>query len=260
MVLKVPAGVVDELVKHGKQPTKHGTGAFPQIAGHQEGKPGSVCLAISSFLLTRSDNNDGYDEVMHEFWGSPKGLLDPAATRDQARKQSLAWFSIIDAVKDRANTVKDHPPHEMLIKPERKDVQGTKEILRLLQDYLKIFTEQTFPNENSILNKKNFQEWLGTDEPISQWPAIQQARNNVREFLRKLPAVASYSNVAAHPDKGSTWKAESRKAWTDAQEELIALQKSLFNKDDLRSSEGDAWMFGLAARGIPGWGDLPALT
>ena len=52
MVLKVPAaGVVGELVRHGLQETKKGTGAYPQIAGHWERATGEVWLAISSYLL-----------------------------------------------------------------------------------------------------------------------------------------------------------------------------------------------------------------
>jgi hypothetical protein len=198
------------------------------------------------------------------FWGSPppKGLLDVAATREEALKASAARFSIIQAVKDRAKAVEADPPEEMLSKREGKAVKGTDQTLQLLRTYLETFSKEISPHENSFSNKENFQEWLGTDEPIPQWPAIEQARNNVRVFLRQLPAVAAYLNVAADSNKGSKGQADSRKAWTDAQKELLALQKSLLNKDDLRLREGDdyVWLFGLAARGIPGWGDLPALA
>jgi Calcineurin-like phosphoesterase len=266
MVLKVNADVVDKLIKHGQ--TKPGTGAFPQFAGHRKGTTGTVWLAISSFLLTRSDNNDGYDEVLHESWGSPppkgKGLLDPAATQKEAIKDAKPYgrFSIIDAVKERAKTVKDYPPKEMPSEPKGKAVKGTDRTVKLLQTYVETFYKETRPHANSFSNKDNFQEWLGTDEPISQWPAIQRARNNVRKFLRQLPTVAAYSNVAAHSNTGSKGKTASRKAWTAAQIELLALQKSLLNKDDLTLPERVEyfWLFDLAARGIPGWGNLPALT
>jgi hypothetical protein len=258
MVLKVSAEVVDKLIEHGTGQTKLGTGAFPQIAGHEEGAPGEVWLAISSFLLTRSDNNDGYDAVLHEFWGSPppkgKGLLDLAATQEEARNASVAWFSIIDAVKKKAKAVEAAPPEEMLITREEKAVEGTDEIFQLLRTYL-----ETFDKEMSPHDKENFQAWLGTDEPIPQRPAMQKARDKVRKFLKELPAVVAYSKVAAHSNKDSQWKDDSRKAWNDAKEELLALQKSLLHKDDLTLREGDGygWLFDLAARDIPGWGDLP---
>jgi predicted phosphodiesterase len=259
MVLKVPAKVVDKLIEHGTGQTKLGTGAFPQIAGHQQGATGTVWLAISSFLLTRSDNNDGYDKVLHEFWGSPKGLLDVAATREKAQNASVASFSIIDAVKKKAKAVEAAPPPEMLITREEKAVEGTDEIFQLLRTYFQTFDKEMSPHKNSVSTEENFQAWLGTDEPIPQGTETQKARDNVRTFLKELPAVAAYSKVAARSNKDTQWKDDSRKAWNDAKEELLALQKSLLHKDNLTLNEGDGygWLFDLAARDIPGWGDLP---
>jgi hypothetical protein len=115
------------------------------------------------------------------------------------------------------------------------------------------------PHENSVSTEENFQAWLGTDEPIPQGTETQKARDNVRTFLKERPAVAAYSKVAARSNKDTQWKDDSRKAWNDAKEELLALQKSLLHKDNLTLNEGDGygWLFDLAARDIPGWGDLP---
>jgi hypothetical protein len=246
MVLKVPSNVVDALVKHGTQPAKRGTGAFPQLAGYREGETGTVCLAISSFLLTRSDNNDGYDAVLHEVWGPTLGSATVEETRAAALKASAAEpkFSIIEAVKEHAKAVEAQPPQEMFDKPAGQALKGTDEIVQLLQTYADTFFEQMTPDATTFANQENFQAWLGTDEPIAQWPEIQLARDNVRASLRQLPAVAACKPGAKN----------GIKALTAAEKELKDLQNSLVSHDfQFRYGTDYVWMFDLAARGIRGW-------
>ncbi|OBG28378.1 hypothetical protein A5764_25690 [Mycobacterium sp. 852002-51057_SCH5723018] len=251
MVLKVSAEVVRELVKHGTQETKKGTGAYPQLAGGWKTAKGDVWLAISSFLLIRADNNDGYNEVLQKFWKLP----DAEATAEKALKEaSDVRFSITDAVKNNAQAV----PANKLPKQARKTVKGEAEILRLLQAYLKAFHENISPDDSNFPNKET---WLESKVPIDQ-PAIREARDAVRGFLEERGTVKKYKDVAATLNKGAQWKDDARVAWTNARKELLELRGSLRSQDDPAFSTGDSYfrLFNAAVRGIPGWGLLPALT
>jgi 2',3'-cyclic-nucleotide 2'-phosphodiesterase (5'-nucleotidase family) len=248
MVLEVEPNVVAALIKHGRQPAKLGTGAFPQIAGDPSGATGKVRLAISSYLLTRSDSIDGYDAVLHEVWGVPvEHSPTVEETRKAARKASAAEpsFSIVKAVTEQGQALAAHPPEEMFDQPAGQTVSGTDQILGLLQTYAAVFREAINPKTIALGSDEGFERWLGTDAPIAEWPEIQQARDKVRAFLRQLPAVAAY--YLAEKDD---WL----EAWTVAEEELVALQKALEGHDfKFPYATNYAWMFDLAARGIPGW-------
>jgi hypothetical protein len=254
MVLKVAAEVVKKLIEHGE--AKPGTGAFPQIAS--ECATGKVWLAISSFLLIRSDNNDGYDAVLHDLWGSQpfEGtvLADRKATREAAETAAVAWFRITDAVTNKAAIV----PVKILPENEVKAAGGADRILQLLRSYVEIFYENISPDHRNFPSKET---WLGSDDHIDQ-PAIRKARDAVRTFLKELRSVQIYEDVAASPNKGAQWKDKARKAWMDAKIDLQDLRDSLQDKDDLTSREGDSYvgLFEAAAVDIPGWGLLPALT
>lgn len=258
MVLKVAADEVRELVEHGTQEAKHGTGAFPQIAGDWKGATGDVWLAINSYLLIRADNNDGYNEVLQKLWKLPDLETTAEAARKKAAKRKKAAsdlrFSITDAVKKNAKTV----PVDELPQPEDKPVDGADEILKLLQTYLKTFHKNISPDDSNFPNKET---WLESDDPIDQ-TAIRDARDAVRRFLEKRCTVQKYKEIAEAPNKGPQWKDEARVAWTNARKELLKLRGSLRSKDDPAFSKGDSYfrLFNAAVQDIPGWGLLPPLT
>jgi hypothetical protein len=255
MVLKVSAAVVKKLIEHGK--TKPGTGAYPQVAG--ECTTDEVWLAISAFLLIRSDNNDGYDDVLHDVWGSEppigKGLPDIEATRAGADEDAVTRFRITDAVTNHAAAV----PVHILPQPPADAVEGAGRLLELLQTYAQTFDENISPNHSSFSNKET---WLRSDDHINQSRAIEDARNDVRQFLKELSAVKEYLAVADSPTKGSQWKDKARKAWMEANIDLLDLRDALQNNKDHTLRERDSYvrLFEAAAVGIPGSGLLPALT
>ncbi len=238
MVLDVDSKVVDALIEHGIQPAKGGTGAFAQYSDKRNGATGKVRLAISSFLLTRS-NNDGYDKVLQKAWGLPT----PEATHKKALEVAEpSKFSIIAAVKNQASKAIFSPPAG-----QAGDDDDTKKIIVQPKTYANTIYEQFVPEATTNANWENFRKWLGTDEPITRWPAIEQARNNVRAFLRRLPAVAA----CTPPLEGGVTGID---ALTAAEKKLQALQGTLVGHDFVfRDRTNYAWMFDLAARGIRGW-------
>ena len=256
MVLKESWDTVHELVRHGRQEEKKGTGAFPQLGGYLDTAKGEVWLAISSYLI-RADNNDGYNEVLQKLWKLPDLEATAEAARKKAAKRKKAAsdlrFSITGAVKENAKTV----PVNELPKPEDKPVDGADEILKLLQTYLDAFHKNISPDDSNFPNKET---WLESDDHIDQ-PAIRDARDAVRGFLEERCAVKKYKDVAASPVKGAQWNDEARVAWTNARKELLELRGSLRSKDDPAFSKGDSYfrLFNAAVRRIPGWGLLPPL-
>ena len=239
MVLEVDSKVVDALIHHGRQPAKLGTGAFPQIADHREGKTGLVRLAISSYLLTKPNNTDGYDVVLFKEWAQ-KAWQSPdlATARIDAEKASAGSpkFSIIDAVRNKASVAEFSLP---AVPP----APNTERIIELLKAYADTFFDEMSPHATTNASYELFRTWLGTDgPPPATNPKIEEARKAVRDFLRELPAVAAC--VARTP--GCSVYA--------AQDELEALQSSLAGNDAyFRDGADYVWMFDLAARGIPGW-------
>ncbi|MBB5168253.1 metallophosphoesterase [Mycobacterium sp. AZCC_0083] len=249
MVLDVDSTVVDALIRHGLQPAKSGTGAFPQIADERNGDTGTVRLAISSFLLTRSDSNDGYDVVLHDFWGSPTRKSPTVnATRDAALKAATEpKFGIIAAVRNQAEAVQRKPPKAMFRKPAGRAVNETQRMAELLQHYAATFDKHMSPGRDS---SEKFRRWLGTDEPIEGQLEIQEARDDVRAFLRQRPAVKAYARQKGLLHPKTDWST----AWTAAEERLKSLQRSLVGHDFVFRYRRDyARMFDMAARGIPGW-------
>jgi hypothetical protein len=232
MVLEVESDVVDALIRHGDQTANFGMGAFPQIADARKGAAGTVRLAISSFLLTES-NNDGYDKVLQEAWELP----DLEETHDAARNASVKQFGIIAAVRAQADEA-------TFIEPAGHAGNDAQRIIELLKTYALTFYEQMGPDATTPASTEMFRRWLGTDDPVAPSPKIEQARNAVRDFLRRLPAVAAYEK------REKDW----RSSWTAAQGKLEALQKDLVGHDfTFRDGADYAWLFDLAARGVPGW-------
>jgi hypothetical protein len=155
--------------------------------------------------------------------------------REEARNASatLPKFSIIEAVWARAlEAVFDQPAGHA--------GDNTERIIELLKTYADTFYAEMGPDATTRAGSEMFRRWLGTDQPAAPSPEIENARREVRAFLRQLPAVAALTSRAND--------------WTAAQEELEALQKSLVGHDFVFRDGADyAWMFDLAARGMPGW-------
>jgi 2',3'-cyclic-nucleotide 2'-phosphodiesterase (5'-nucleotidase family) len=240
MVLEVDSRDIDALIEHGNQPFKHGTGAFPQIADERNGATGTVLLAISSYLLARK-NNDGYDKVLQTLWN----LAKPRDLHKEARHKSRRTFSIIEAVKARADAVKNDPPEAMSRKPAgHGQDDNTDKVIELLKTYVTTFNAESSGDPTGARSGQ-FRRWLGTDEKLEGWPATAAARDNVRTFLRNLP------DIAAYPTRR---KADAIGALSAAEEVLKSLQKSLLGHDFVFRDRIDyARVFDLAARGIPGW-------
>jgi 2',3'-cyclic-nucleotide 2'-phosphodiesterase (5'-nucleotidase family) len=256
MVFEVDSEVVDALLRHGGQVAKAGTGAFAQFSDMRSGKTGKVTLAITSYLLTRSDSNDGYDAVLHEVWGKKQGLADIEATRAAALNASAARpkCGIIAAIRAQAGKVSYKEPPKIV-------GEDARTLIELLNDYAETFYAAMKDVDGGVWST-SFRRWLGTDKPSKKGelaipPEVDDARKKIRAFLRQLPAVKAYAIEIENRKKGMPAK-KGTSIWDEplkaAKEGLEALQKTLVNHELVFLYRHDfAEWFDMAARGIPGW-------
>jgi 2',3'-cyclic-nucleotide 2'-phosphodiesterase (5'-nucleotidase family) len=250
MVLEVDSKVVDELIEHGLQPDKAGTGAYPQIADNRDDKTGNVLLAIPSFLLTRR-NNDGYDTVLQKAWNLP---TIEKTHGEAAQRASVQKFGIVAAIKSQAHKVNYR-------QPQVDAGDGAETIIELLNKYAETFYPAMKGVEAGVWSR-SFRRWLGTDDlprkgELAIPPEVDEARKKARDFLRKLPAVDAYATEIENRKKGLPAKT-GHTIWDEplkaAREELRALQKKLVGHNLVFRYRRDfAKWFDMAARGIPGW-------
>lgn len=246
IVLDLSSAVVDALLKHGA--SKGGSGAYPQFSDSRKGAVDNVTVAIASYLVTRHDSIDGYDEVLRKFWGSP--TVAEARERAGAAIKTRPGFRIVDAVKAQALRAD-------FIQPLSSSLPASAAVISLLKAYTEAFYNE-LDNSGSELRSKfpagpersrAFRHWLGTDAPPVPSDKIDAARNDVRAFLRALPSVAAYAKPGT-----SGWG----EAWSEAEKELTALQTELTGHDFVfRDGANYAWLFDLAACGMPGWRSFP---
>lgn len=193
IVLEIDGTLVDALLAHGKGEQNKGT--FSQVAdARQDPSSSKIAVAIASFLLL-GNSNDSKGPYLNLVAEHLKKTTEQARSWVLTERGKRRSFGIIDAIKEYGGCV-----GYRRIDPVSIMGDTATTFIDLAKKTLLLF-EKKYPYSIECHREWNesLRSLLSGDHCIAD-NDLQNARDEIRKFLRQLPDVQRYDNLASLED------------------------------------------------------------